>query len=202
MDMLGRMVNSLWAFRLLLAVPAAIMLGRFFLYEHSWGRLIDQSGEWAIRLLILTLAVTPLRLLMKQIGFGPHWPMWLFKRRRSLGLAAFLYASLHASAYLIRQANLNVVMFDLHFAEYLTGWIAFLGMLLLAATSNDDAVHRLGLWWKTLQRLAYVSMIAAAIHWFMIRQDHAALWLHILPLAILEANRVWYNFARPAGLKH
>ena len=202
MDLLGRMFNSLLAFRLLLAVPAAIMLGRFFLYEHSWGRLIDQSGESAIRLLILTLAVTPLRLLMKQAGFGPHWPMWLFKRRRSLGLAAFLYAAMHASAYLLRQANLDVVLFDMRFAEYLTGWVAFLGMLLLAATSNDDAVHRLGLWWKALQRLAYVSMIAAAIHWYLIRLDHTGLWLHILPLAFLEAYRVWYNFARPAGLKH
>jgi sulfoxide reductase heme-binding subunit YedZ len=202
MDMRGRLVNSLWAFRLLLAVPAAIMLGNFLMHGRGWGQLIDQSGEWAIRLLILTLAITPLRLLMKQLGFGPHWPMWLFKRRRSLGLAAFLYASLHASAYLIRQANLNVVLFDLRFAEYLTGWIAFLGMLLLAATSNDDAVHRLGLWWKMLQRLAYVAMIAAAVHWYLIRLDHTALWLHVLPLAALEAYRIWYNFARPAGIKH
>jgi sulfoxide reductase heme-binding subunit YedZ len=202
MEFLGRVTNSLLAFRLLLAVPAAIMLGQFLTNGHKWGQLIGQSGEWAIRLLILTLAVTPLRLLMKQMGFGPHWPMWLFKRRRSLGLAAFLYASLHACAYLIRQANLNVVMFDLRFAEYLSGWIAFLGMLLLAATSNDDAVHRLGLWWKTLQRLAYLSMIAAALHWYLIRQDHTGLWLHIAPLIVLEAYRVWYNFARPAGLKH
>lgn len=202
MEILGGIVNSLLAFRLLLAVPAAIMLGQFMANGYRWGQLIDQSGEWAIRLLILTLAITPLRILLKQLGLGPHWPMWLFKRRRSLGLAAFLYASLHASAYLIRQANLNVVLFDLRFAEYLSGWIAFLGMLLLAATSNDDAVHRLGLWWKMLQRLAYVSMIAAALHWYLIRQDHTALWLHVLPLAALEAYRVWYNFARPAGLKH
>lgn len=202
MEILGGFVNSLLAFRLLLAVPAAIMLGQFMANGYRWGQLIDQSGEWAIRLLILTLAMTPLRILLKQLGLGPHWPMWLFKRRRSLGLAAFLYASLHASAYLIRQANLNVVLFDLRFAEYLSGWIAFLGMLLLAATSNDDAVHRLGLWWKMLQRLAYVSMIAAALHWYLMRQDHAALWLHVLPLAALEAYRVWYNFARPAGLKH
>lgn len=202
MEILGGIVNSLLAFRLLLAVPAAIMLGQFVANGYRWGLLIDQSGEWAIRLLILTLAITPLRLMIKHLGLGPHWPMWLFKRRRSLGLAAFLYASLHASAYLIRQANLDVVLFDLRFAEYLSGWIAFLGMLLLAATSNDDAVHRLGLWWKMLQRFAYVSLIAAVLHWYLIRQDHTALWLHIVPLAALEAYRVWYNFTRPAGLKH
>ncbi len=200
--MLREIVDSFLALRLLLALPAAVMLSQFFFGERGWGQLINQSGDGAVRLLILTLAVTPLRLLMKQMGLGPHWPMWLFKRRRDLGLAAFLYASLHLCAYLIRQANLNVVLFDLRTAAYLAGWIAFLTMLALALTSNDSAVHRLGVWWKLLQRLAYVSVIAAALHWYLIKSGHEALWLHLLPLAVLEAYRIWSNFARPAGLRH
>lgn len=200
--MLNRLIDSLWTFRLLLALPAAAMLGRFFFGPHSWGLLLDESGEWAVRMLILTLTVSPIRLIMRQLGFGPHWPMWLFKRRRDLGLASFLYAALHLSVYLIRQANLNVVLFDMWFIEYAMGWLAFLTMLAAAITSNDRAVHSLGRWWKPLQRVAYISAIAAALHWYWIRLDHGGVYLHFIPLLALEAYRIMYNFARPAGVKH
>jgi methionine sulfoxide reductase heme-binding subunit len=199
---LGRLLESHAAFRAVLAVPAVLMLWQFFFGAKSWGLLLDSSGEWAMRMLIATLAVSPLRILMKQAGMGPHWPMWLFKRRRDLGVAAFLYAALHLATYLVRQSNLHVVLFDMQYREYLAGWIAFLAMLVLAVTSNDRAVHGLGRWWKPLQRLAYLSVIAAALHWFWIRLDHTAVWLHVLPLAALEAYRLWYNFARPAGIRH
>jgi sulfoxide reductase heme-binding subunit YedZ len=200
--MLKRIIDSHWSLRLLLALPAAVMLGEFFFGAQSWGMLIGQSGEWAIRLLIATLAVTPVRLLMKQAGLSPHWPMWLFQRRRDLGVAAFLYAAFHLGAYVLRQSNLHVVLFDMTYREFLMGWIAFLTMLVLAVTSNDRSVHAFGRWWKPLQRLAYVSIAAAALHWFWIRLDHTGVWLHIVPLALLEAYRLWYNFARPAGVRH
>jgi methionine sulfoxide reductase heme-binding subunit len=199
---LGRLLESHAAFRAVLAVPAVLMLWQFFFGAKSWGLLLDSSGEWAVRMLVATLAISPLRILMKQAGMGPHWPMWLFKRRRDLGVATFLYAALHLATYLVRQSNLHVVLFDMQYREYLAGWIAFLAMLVLAVTSNDRAVHGLGRWWKPLQRLAYLSVIAAALHWFWIRLDHTAVWLHVLPLAALEAYRLWYNFARPAGIRH
>ena len=88
------------------------------------------------------------------------------------------------------------------YKEYLAGWVAFALLAVLAVTSSNRAVHALGLWWKPLQRLAYVSVAAAALHWFWIRLDHSGVWLHFLPLAALEAYRLLYNFARPAGLKH
>ena len=199
--MLEKLAASHWAFRLLLAVPAIVMLAQFARL-HSWGLLLGSSGEWAVRMLVLTLAVTPIRLMTKQAGLGPRWPMWLMKRRRELGLAAFLYAALHLGAYLVRQSNIHVVMFDIQFREYVMGWIAFVTMLALALTSNDRSVHALGRWWKPLQRLAYVSVIAAALHWYWITRDHSGVWLHVLPLVALEAYRLLYNFARPAGLKH
>lgn len=200
--MLGKLIDSHAAFRLLLALPAIFTLWQFLFGVHGWGLLVERSGEWAIRMLFLTLAVSPLRLLLKQAGFGPHWPMWLFKRRRDLGLAAFLYAVLHLATYLLGQSNFHVILFDMQFIEYAMGWVAFLTMLVLAVTSNDQSVHVLGTWWKPLQRLAYVSVVAAALHWFWIRLDHTAVWLHVLPLAGLEAYRLWYNFARPAGMRH
>ncbi len=153
-------------------------------------------------LLILTLMVTPLRLLLKQLGSGPTWPMWLFKRRRDLGVGAFLYAALHLGTYVIRQNNIHVVLYDLPYKEYLAGWIAFATMLVLSLTSSDAAVHTMGTWWKVLQRLAYVSVIAVALHWFWIRLDHTAVYIHFAPLVLLELYRLWYNYARPSGLRH
>lgn len=199
--MLARLVDSRWAIRALLALPALAMLVQFTRLG-SWGLLIDQSGEWAVRLLILTLAVSPLRLIMKQLHMGPHWPAWLLKRRRDLGMACFLYAALHLGTYLVRQSNLHVVLFDMRYIEYALGWIAFATLLALAITSNDASVHRLGRWWKPLQRIVYVSAIAVFLHWYLIRLDHDGLWLHLIPLLVLEGYRVMYNFARPAGLRH
>ena len=200
--MLARIIASHLAFRLLLALPCVIIGWQFFFGTQSWGHLIGGSGEWAVRLLIATLAVTPLRLMMKQMGLGPHWPMWLFQRRRDLGVAAFFYAALHLSAYLVHEPNFHVVVFDMQHREYAMGWAAFLALLVLALTSNDRSVHGLGRWWKPLQRLAYAAAVAAALHWFWIRLDHTAVWLHFVPLAMLEAYRLWYNFARPAGVRH
>jgi sulfoxide reductase heme-binding subunit YedZ len=199
---LRTLIDSRWAFRGLIAIPALGMFFQYFAIHASLGHLLEASGEWAVRMLILTLAVTPVRLMMKQAGMGPHWPMWLFKRRRDLGLAAFLYATLHLGIYVVRQNNIHVILYEMQFVEYIMGWVALAAMLVLTLTSNDRAVHALGLWWKTVQRLAYVAAIAAALHWFWIKLDHTTVYVHFVPLVLLEAYRLWYNFARPAGLKH
>lgn len=200
--MLRRIIDSRAAFQILLALPALLMLRDFLVGRHSWGLLLDQSGEWAVRMLILTLAVSPVRLIMKQLHMGARWPAWLLKRRRDLGLATFLYAALHLGSYLVRQSNFHVVLFDMQYPEYALGWIAFVTLLALALTSNDTSVHRLGTWWKPLQRLVYVSTAAALLHWYLIRLDHRGLWLHLLPLLVLEGYRLFYNYARPAGMRH
>jgi sulfoxide reductase heme-binding subunit YedZ len=199
---LKEIIASRLAFRLFLALPAFAMLVRYAVSDHSLAHLLEASGEWAVRMLVLTLAVTPLRLIMKHAGLGPSWPMWLFKRRRDLGVATFLYAALHLGVYLVRQGNINVILYALPYKEYLAGWIGFATLFVLMITSNDASVHRLGTWWKWLQRLAYVSALAIALHWFWIRLDHTALYLHALPLILLEAYRLWYNFARPSGVRH
>jgi len=198
---LRRLVDSHWAFRLALALPWIGMLVQFARLD-SWSLFIDQSGEWAVRMLILTLAVSPARIVMKQLRMGPHWPMWLMQRRRELGMATFLYALLHLGLYLVREWNIHVVLFDLQYIEYATGWLGFATLLALAITSNDASVHWLGTWWKPLQRVVYLSAIAVFLHWYLIRQDHGGLWLHLAPLLVLEGYRVIYNFGRPAGMKH
>ena len=78
------------------------------------------------------------------------------------------------------------------------GWVAFATMLVLAIVSNVWSVHHMGTWWKWLQRFVYVTAVAAFLHWFWIRQDHTAAYLHFAPLVLLEAYRLISNFARPA----
>ena len=96
--MLAALLNSRIVFRVLLAVPAVVLLSRFQVGTGGFGHLIEGAGEWSARLLIAALSVTPLRMIFK----GRHWPMWLFKRRRDLGVASFLYAVLHLSAYAVK----------------------------------------------------------------------------------------------------
>lgn len=181
-------------FMLVIAIPAIIILARYASGVGGLGWVLDASGEWAVRLLIATLAVTPIRMLFR----GQHWTAWLFKRRRDLGMAAFLYAALHLAVYMIRQSNLHLILYEAPYKEYLMGWVAFATMLVLAIVSNDWSVHHMGTWWKWLQRFVYVTAVAAFLHWFWIRQDHTAAYLHFAPLVLLEAYRLISNFARPA----
>jgi methionine sulfoxide reductase heme-binding subunit len=188
-------------FRVVLTLPALAFLSEFIFVRPSFGALLQSSGEWAARLLIVTLCVTPIRYLLRAIPGSQQASMWLFKRRRDIGLAAFLYALFHLGTYVVRQANIHVILYDLPYKEYLMGWIGFATMLVLALTSNGRAVHALGPWWKRLQRLTYVAAAAVFLHWFWIRLDHWLSFLHFLPLILLEAYRLWYEFARPA-LRH
>jgi sulfoxide reductase heme-binding subunit YedZ len=200
-EALRPLINSRWAFRLLIAVPAILMLTRYFTTQGGFGHLLQGSGEWAARMLILTLAITPIRLLLKNQHWFQPWSMWLFKRRRDLGLAAFLYALLHLSAYLIRQSSLSVILFELQFIEYILGWVALAPMLILAVISNDWAIHHLGTAWKRVQRLVYAA-VCVFLHWLWIKLDDVPAILHFAPLAALEAYRLWYNFARPSQKHH
>lgn len=193
--MADRLVDRRPLFRLLLAVPAALFLADFALAHGSAGRLLGESGEWAARFLILALAVTPVRLLMRQAGLGPRWPMWLFKRRRDIGLAAFLYAALHLAIYVARLPTLAAALHDLPYKEYLAGWAAFALLLVLALTSGQRAVHALGPWWKPMQRLSYGAAAAVLLHWLWIRFNDTAALAHFVPLAALEAYRLWRRMA-------
>ena len=191
------LIDSHALLRLVIAIPAIVMLSRYAFVGGGLGQVIQASGEWAARLLIVTLAITPIRMLFK----GRHWPMWLFKRRRDLGLAAFLYGLLHLGAYVIRQSSINVILYDIQYLEYIFGWLAFAGMLVLALISNDAALHRLGTMWKKVQRLVYIAAVAAFLHWVWIKLDNVPALIHFAPLALLEAYRLWYNFTRP-GRRH
>jgi sulfoxide reductase heme-binding subunit YedZ len=120
------------------------------------------TGIWALRLLVATLAVTPIRRLT-------GWNV-VVQYRRMLGLFTFFYASVHFLTYLtfdqVRPFALDLVLKDVAKRPFITmGSLAFLLMIPLAITSTKGWIRRLGKRWQLLHRLIYVSGVTAAIHY-------------------------------------
>jgi sulfoxide reductase heme-binding subunit YedZ len=120
-----------------------------------------QTGSWALILLLATLAVTPLRKILRRNE--------LIKPRRMLGLFAFFYAVLHFATYLIPDHffDWNAIVKDIVKRPYVTaGFTAFALMVPLAITSTGGMIRRLGRRWQQLHRLVYVAAIAAVLHFY------------------------------------
>jgi len=123
---------------------------------------IHQSGDWAVRLLLLSLLVTPLR-------FIADWPK-LILVRRMVGVAAAAYALAHLLFYVVEQAfDLQKVASEIILRFYLTiGFIGLVGLLVLSATSTDAMIRRLGgTAWNRLHLLTYPIAFIAIWHFFL-----------------------------------
>ena len=128
---------------------------------RPYAAAIHFTGDWAIRFLLISLAVTPLR----RIG---QWPK-LIMVRRMLGIAALSYALGHLVLYFF-DMNWDVlrVASEIALRIYLTiGFVALLGLAALGATSTDTAIKRLGSNWNRLHKIVYGIGILAALHYFM-----------------------------------
>jgi sulfoxide reductase heme-binding subunit YedZ len=125
--------------------------------------LENQLGEWALRFLILGLAITPLMRLAR---------INLVKYRRAIGLCAFTYVTLHFMVYLTldQQFNWWAIWQDIIKRPYITiGVTAFLMLVPLAITSNRLSIRKLGTeGWRRLHRLVYPAAILGAIHYLLI----------------------------------
>jgi sulfoxide reductase heme-binding subunit YedZ len=127
-------------------------------------RYLEQAlGLWALRFLIASLTVTPLRQLL-----GVN----LLRYRRALGLLAFYYAALHLLTYLVLDQGLDLaaIWADIVKRPYITiGMATFIVLIPLAATSNNVAIRRLGgQTWARLHRLVYAAAIGAALHFLLV----------------------------------
>jgi sulfoxide reductase heme-binding subunit YedZ len=122
--------------------------------------ITNHLGQWTLRLLLASLATTPLRLIS-----GWSWPALL---RRLLGLFAFFYATLHFSVWILVDHffNWRQMASDLVERPYITlGMSALLMLVPLAATSTAGMVKRLGaVAWRRLHRLVYLAGLAAVLH--------------------------------------
>jgi sulfoxide reductase heme-binding subunit YedZ len=123
-------------------------------------RVTDHLGDWALRLLLLSLTMTPLR-----IVFGLSWPIAL---RRLLGLFAFFYAGLHLSVWLVLDHFFDwpAMGADIVKRPYVTvGMTALVLLVPLATTSTAGMIRRLGAArWRRLHRLAYLAGALAVLH--------------------------------------
>lgn len=157
--------------------------------------LIRSTGDWTLRLLCLTLAVTPLR----------QWTGWhmLARLRRMLGLYTFFYAALHALAYAWLDMGLEIadIVRDIPKRPFiLVGTCALLLLVPLAATSFDRAVRTLGgARWRALHRAVYAVAGLALLHFFWMRagkNDFAEVAVYAAILGGLLGWRAWRRIRR------
>jgi sulfoxide reductase heme-binding subunit YedZ len=149
--------------------------------------LLHTCGKTALNLLLLTLAVTPARILTGMT--------WLVALRRRLGLFAFFYATVHFSIYvgLDRQPwDWAALRTDLLERPYITlGFTALVLMLPLAATSTATMQRRLGRRWKSLHRLVYpIGALAVTHYWWQAKRDPYESLLYVSVLAVLLGIRL------------
>jgi sulfoxide reductase heme-binding subunit YedZ len=157
------------------------------------------TGDWALRFLCLTLAVTPLR----------QWTGWmaLARLRRMLGLFSFFYAVLHVLCYAWLDMGFDAaaIVRDIPKRPFvLVGTLALLLMSALAATSFNRAIKALGAArWRQLHRLVYAIALLGLLHFFWMRSaknDFAEVAVYAAIVALLLGWRAWTAWvARSAG---
>ena len=146
-----------------------------------------ETGEWALRFLLITLALTPLAQLTGEIRF--------VRQRRMLGLFALFYASVHFLSWMafILGFRWMAIAEELLERPYITiGFAAYLIILALGVTSPRAMVRRLGKNWKRLHKLIYLAAVLALIHLlWILRTDIQEVVLYGGILAVLLGYRVF-----------
>ena len=182
-------------------IPLAWLLWGFFgrtpFDMTTWGaglganpieKITHVTGDWTLRFLLITLAVTPFRKLLKI--------PWLIRFRRMFGLFAFFYGCLHFLTYiwLDKFFNLHEMLVDVAKRKFITiGVTAFVLLIPLAITSTAWSIRRLGgKRWQSLHRLIYVSAIAGVIHYlWLVKADIRKPVQYGILLGFLLFYRVW-----------
>lgn len=148
--------------------------------------ITHRTGDWALRFVLSTLAVTPLRRIT-------GWNL-LARFRRMLGLYAFFYASLHLATFVVLDLGgyWPQLLDDIVDRPYITvGFLAWLGLLPLAITSTQGMVRRLGRRWATLHRLVYAIGVLAVLHFlWLVKADRTEPLVHAAILALLLLLRI------------
>lgn len=200
--MRGRVAGKALA-QLACALPLALLalaIARQDLGPDPVAQLEHELGRWALRLLLVALAVTPLR---RASGWNE-----LAHYRRLFGLWAFAYATLHLAVYLALDLGgyWSQVFTEIAKRPYITvGFLAWLSLLPLAATSTRAAMRRLGRRWSQLHRLVYAIGVLAVLHflWVVKSGENIARLepvVYAVLLALLLLARVpWRRLAQGPG---
>jgi sulfoxide reductase heme-binding subunit YedZ len=180
---------------ILAALPAAVLAVdalRGNLAADPIEDITHRTGWWAITLLMVTLAVTPIR---RFTGWNQ-----IVQMRRMLGLFAFFYVALHLLTYVVLDLffAFDILLEDVMERPYITvGFAAFLILLALAMTSTRGWIRRLGRRWQRLHRLVYVAALLGVIHFYwQVKADTREPLLYAGILALLLAARLRMRPAR------
>ena len=145
-----------------------------------------ETGEWALRFLLLTLAITPFRQIFRVVEIA--------RLRRMIGLFAFFYASIHFLSWMafILGFRWLAIAEELVERPYITvGFLAYVILFLLGVTSTNSMVRRLGKNWKRLHKFVYAASILAIVHLlWILRTDVTEAVIYGGLLAILLGYRI------------
>jgi sulfoxide reductase heme-binding subunit YedZ len=175
-------IACLWPFALLVYGAVTNTLG-----ADPTANITLTTGYNTLLLLILSLAITPLRILSPRLS-------WLIRFRRLLGLFAFFYGTLHLLTYIALYAgfDVNVMLADIEKRRFITiGVAAWLMLVPLAATSTNWSIRKLGgKRWSRLHKLVYLAAICAIIHyWWQVKPGVLSPLRLTIVLAILLLAR-------------
>lgn len=181
---------------LLASLPAAWLAWRALgdtLGANPLEAITHETGDWTLRFLLITLAVTPLRVATGWNG--------VIAFRRMLGLFAFFYASLHLLTYLWFDQFFSWpdILRDIPKRPFITvGFAAFVLLVPLAITSTAGWIRRLGgRRWQALHRLIYLAAVAGVVHyWWLVKADTSGPLAYGLVLALLFAARLLVAWRR------
>lgn len=150
------------------------------------------TGTWALIILLITLAMTPIRLLT-----GIAWQIQL---RRMMGLFMFFYACLHFTTYLWLDHWFDWSEISKHIIKHpyvLVGFAAFVLAMPLALTSTNGMMRRLGARWKQLHYTVYLVAILGVLHfWWLVKKDIREPLIYALILSVLLGVRIYYKFKK------
>ena len=173
-------------------IPAAALIADAFhgnLTANPIEYITHTTGDWAIRFLVITLAVTPIRRLT-------GWNQ-VIRLRRMLGLFSFFYATLHFLTWFVLDwfFDFRQMAKDVAMRPFITlGMATYLMLLALAVTSTQGSMRRLGHRWTQLHRLIYVAAGTALFHFWLARKTVVPQFQVVLVAAVvLLGFRAWWT---------
>ena len=189
-----RQIRLVWKPLVFLAclAPLALVFGDAFEVPGSLGanpieEFPDRFGNWGLRFIMITLAVTPLR---RITGWN-----WLARFRRMLGLFTFFYVLLHFLTWLVLDQGLllSAIAEDILKRPFITiGFLALVLLLALAVTSTNGMRRRLGRRWQSLHNSVYLIAVLGVWHyWWQVKLDTAEPFVYAIILSLLLGWRIW-----------
>lgn len=180
---------------ILLLVPLVMLAYQF--YSKGFGAnpietINRYTGDWALRILLLTLAISPIIRITR-------WNN-IIQYRRMIGLFAFFYVCIHLTSYIVLDQffDFSEIIDDVFKRPFITaGFSAFILLIPLAITSTNKMVERLQYRWIQLHRLVYVIAMLAVLHfWWMVKVDTREPMIYAIILAVLLGFRLVYYIKR------